>query len=31
MRMPGDIWSNPLNTVEPVVVMPDMVSKNASV
>ncbi|ERX35399.1 hypothetical protein Q010_02643 [Pseudomonas aeruginosa 19660] len=31
MRMPGDIWSSPLNTVEPVVVMPDMVSKNASV
>jgi hypothetical protein len=31
MRMPGDMSSRPTNTVEPVVVMPDMVSKKASV
>ncbi|MNH07160.1 hypothetical protein D3C79_665460 [compost metagenome] len=28
---PGDALSRPVSTVEPVVVMPDMVSKNASV
>ncbi|MNC76376.1 hypothetical protein D3C75_1280850 [compost metagenome] len=28
---PGDAVSRPVSTVEPVVVMPDMVSKNASV
>ena len=30
-RMPGGAWSNPRITVEPVVVSPDMASKNASV
>ncbi|MCY1447178.1 hypothetical protein D9M71_637840 [compost metagenome] len=31
MRMPGDILSSPLSTVAPVAVMPDMLSKKASV
>ncbi|MCY1400256.1 hypothetical protein D9M71_153320 [compost metagenome] len=31
MRMPGDMLSRPLSTVAPVAVMPDMLSKKASV
>ena len=31
MRMPGDMSSSPLSTVEPVAVIPDMLSKKASV
>jgi len=31
IKMPGDMVSSPLNTVEPVAVMPDMLSKNESV
>ncbi|MNP76169.1 hypothetical protein D3C76_1733670 [compost metagenome] len=31
IRMPGDMLSRPLSTVAPVAVMPDMLSKKASV
>ncbi|MNN23301.1 hypothetical protein D3C81_1366940 [compost metagenome] len=31
INKPGDAVSRPVSTVEPVVVMPDIVSKNASV
>ena len=31
IRMPGDMVSRPLSTVEPVAVMPDMLSKKESV
>lgn len=31
IRMPGDMLSSPLNTVEPVAVMPDMLSKRVGV
>jgi hypothetical protein len=31
IRMPGDMVSRPVSTVEPVAVMPDMLSKNESV
>ncbi|MNH16583.1 hypothetical protein D3C79_762290 [compost metagenome] len=31
IRMPGDMLSSPLSTVAPVAVMPDMLSKKASV
>lgn len=30
-KIPGGAWSRPVMTVEPVVVMPDMASKKASV